>query len=95
MTVEQIKQKIGLQRGISKVHIYRLFKKLHIEPLGSSRPQNYPADTADLLLTHLGLAGADTAPTASHNRRARSSERGVLSMKALRHARKQNQPTKK
>ena len=36
-------------------HLYRLFRKLDIQPLGSSRPQIYPANTAQRLLTHLGV----------------------------------------
>ena len=45
-------------------HLYRLFRKLDIQPLGSSRPQIYPANTAQRLLTHLGVA--PDQPKATH-----------------------------
>jgi hypothetical protein len=48
-------------KPISLTHLYRLLTLLNIKPLGRSRPQQYPADTADKILTHLGLSPAVTS----------------------------------
>jgi len=36
-------------------HLYRLFLVLDIKPLGRSRPQLYPPDTAERIKAHFGL----------------------------------------
>lgn len=45
-------------KPIVRSHFYRLISILGIKPLGSSRPQQYPADTVERLAVHLGISGA-------------------------------------
>jgi hypothetical protein len=52
-------------KPIVRSHFYRLTATLHIKPLGSSRPQQYPADTAARILAHLGFSSADEMPASS------------------------------
>jgi hypothetical protein len=39
-------------------HLYRLFSILDIKPIGRSRPQNYPDDSAERILNHFGISAA-------------------------------------
>jgi hypothetical protein len=57
MTKTQIKKKIEKQmmRSISTAQLDRRIAECGIEPLGArQRPQNYPSDSADKILKHLG-----------------------------------------
>ena len=45
-------------KPVHLVHLHRLLKALWIKPLGRSRPQNYPEDTATRVLEHLGITPA-------------------------------------
>ena len=48
-------------KPISLTHLYRLLALLNIKPLGRSRPQQYPDDTVDKILAHLGISPAVTS----------------------------------
>jgi hypothetical protein len=59
MTTSQTLSKLKrLKKRISLTHLYRLLTVLGIKPAGRSRPQLYPADTADRVAVHLGLVPA-------------------------------------
>lgn len=45
-------------KPICQSHLYRIFTKLGIKPIGRSRPQQYPEDTSDRVLAHLGFMPA-------------------------------------
>lgn len=42
-------------KPIVRSHLYRLISKLGIKPCGNSRPKNYPDDTAQRILNHMGF----------------------------------------
>ncbi|HEY4414517.1 MAG TPA: hypothetical protein VGO57_02405 [Verrucomicrobiae bacterium] len=47
-------------KPIVRSHFYRLLFELNIRPLGRSRPQQYPPDTAERMLAHLGFSDASS-----------------------------------
>lgn len=55
-TIIQILHRIRQLRPCSRAQLYRYLKALEISPAaGAQRPQRYPADTANRILTHLGF----------------------------------------
>ncbi len=60
MTTKQTLQALRkANKAVSLTHLYRLFRKLDIQPLGRSRPQLYPPETVDRILSHLGVSSVD------------------------------------
>ena len=55
-TAQTIKTLRKAGKPVSLTHLYRLFSDLGIKPLGRSRPQQYPQDTAARILAHLGFS---------------------------------------
>lgn len=57
MTIREIMRTVGQQKRCSRGSIYAYLRKLEIEPVGSIRqkPQQYPEDSASLILAELGL----------------------------------------
>jgi len=65
-TAQTIKTLRKAGKPVSLTHLYRLFAVLNIEPIGRSRPQQYPQDTAARILTHLGFSSVVTEATQIH-----------------------------
>jgi len=60
MTTMQIRKTLSeTGKPVCQSHLYRLLTLLQIKPLGRSRPQQYPADTAERILSHLGFTVQD------------------------------------
>ena len=79
-------------KPVSLVHLYRLFKVIGIRPLGHSRPQLYPADTAERIKQHLGISAAVSGATSPRINSGRPA--ALISTRALRAA-KANHKNKK
>ncbi len=88
MTVNDIESKLALAgKAVHRGTVFRYLHKLDIQPLGSARPQQYPADSAEKIITHLGLATDSVRPvktllarrlvTLSALRRARAAAKGA------------------
>ena len=60
-TAQTIKTLRKSGKPVSLTHLYRLFAVLNIAPIGRSRPQQYPDDTAERVLKFLGFT-----PQAKH-----------------------------
>lgn len=71
-------------KPIVRSHFYRLTGLLGIRPLGSSRPQQYPEDTAARILGHLGISGGVVELQPTHRERAAGK---LISVRTLRAAR--------
>lgn len=55
-TTDQILAEVRTQKTCSRPMLYIYFKRLGISPLGArQRPQLYPDDTAQKILTNLGI----------------------------------------
>jgi hypothetical protein len=58
-TITTILEELNARKRCGRAQLYIYLKTLRIEPLGAKqRPQVYPEDTAQRILTHLGLADA-------------------------------------
>ena len=56
MTITQIHVEVSRARPVTLRQLWRWVKKLNIKPLGiRQRPQQYPEDSAELIITALGL----------------------------------------
>ncbi len=56
MTTKQTLQHLKKAgKPVSLTHLYRIFAVVGIRPQGRSRPQEYPADTAERVKAHFGL----------------------------------------
>lgn len=64
MTTKQtLRQLAAAGKQVTVQQLYRYFNKLEISPSGApQRPQQYPEDTAQRILQHLGLVPAPLAP---------------------------------
>ena len=57
-TIDQILLEVRQVKTCSRPHLYRYLKKLKIKPAGANqRPQRYPPEAAERILTHLGFNG--------------------------------------
>ena len=56
-TVPEVLEQVSRHKQITRETLYTYFRKLGIKPIGEIRqsPQRYPADTANKILTGLGL----------------------------------------
>lgn len=62
MTIDQITNTVAASKPVSRRQVIRYLNDCRISPIGiRQRPQQYPADSADRILTHLGL-GKVSAP---------------------------------
>jgi len=73
MTLSQITKAVNAVKPVSRPQLFRYIKAAGIEPLGArQRPQQYPPDSADRILDHLGLAvAAGVEEHMPHGRTAR------------------------
>jgi len=57
MTTNQIQDSLAAAgKSVQKAQLYRYFRAFKISPLGvAQKPQQYPADSADVILSGLGL----------------------------------------
>jgi hypothetical protein len=67
---------------MSRVHLYRVMKRLKIKPLAArQRPQRYPAGTSGKVLKHLGFDPAavtgQVIPLGNLKQLSRRSRKGV------------------
>ena len=60
-TIQTVLSEINRVKQCGRAQLYIYIRNLAIKPLGQpkQRPQLYPADTAQRILTHLGINGAD------------------------------------
>jgi hypothetical protein len=97
---EEMTTKLTLQemrkagKPVSLTHLYRLFAVLEIKPLGRSRPQQYPADTAERILTHLGFSAAVNGAAGNGSHRSGRAAGKLLSVAQLRAAKPKTKGTK-
>jgi hypothetical protein len=66
-------KKAGKPVGLAQLYIY--FSRLAIRPAVRTRPANYPPDTAERILAHLGFSTAAVAPKPLPTRRELRRER--------------------
>lgn len=63
MTTKQILKAVSPLKPVSHRQLIRYLVAFNIKPLGiRQRPQQYPADTADRILKHLGFETGAAAP---------------------------------
>jgi len=97
MTTKQTLQELRKAgKPICLAHLYRLFPVLGIRPLGRSRPQIYPPDTAERIKAHLGISSAayhDAPPREGKREIELASSRAgkLISVRTLRAARPKKQ----
>ena len=57
MTLKRINEEISKVKKLSRRQMFRYLSDLHIKPLGTSKPRNYPDDTAAKIINRLGWGG--------------------------------------
>ena len=63
VTLNQIILSIRVHKTCSESQALRYLKRMGIKPVGvRQRPQRYPADTAERILSELGFVAEDAAP---------------------------------
>lgn len=72
MTLLEVQKKMEPKRNCSLVQVRRYVRKLGIKPIGNirTRPRLYPDDTADRILTELGLKLVTLTQLRAERRRA-------------------------
>lgn len=76
MTITQIQAQLAEHRVLSRQQLYAYFKACEIRPIGCrQRPQNYPNDSADRILAHLGFKVVSMPQLREARRRAKKGGR--------------------
>lgn len=95
MTIDQITQRVTALKPVSRRQVIRYLNDCDIKPSGArQRPQQYPQNSAIVILHHLGLAEAEELTTSAGNGVAagRSAKKGaavrIPSMAELRNTRR-------
>ena len=74
MTIQQIVLTLKPHKPVSRATVYTYLKRLKIKPIGArQKPMRYPEDSADKILTDLGLPKIVSMPRlrSERSRRAR------------------------
>jgi hypothetical protein len=97
MTTKQTLQALAAGgKIISLGRLYVYLNRLGIKPAGANqRPQQYPPDTAERILAHLGFSSGRDVTTTVANGKSRNGSAGILTLKQLkRGARRTTKGTK-
>jgi hypothetical protein len=96
MTKPQIQKQLARAgKSVQRAQLDRYLKNFTILPLGvRQRPQRFPEDTVERILSHLGISGAPSGFAPKHNgilsskRNGRAA--GIVTMKQLKKERRKS-----
>jgi hypothetical protein len=88
MTKTQIQLRLGeAGKIVARAQLDRYLRNFNIAPAGvRQRPQQYPADSAERILRHLGFPAVPPVPTRPQRRGGRAA--GLVTMQQLKQERK-------
>lgn len=87
-TIQTVLSEINRVKQVGRAQLYIYLRDLGIKPVGArQRPANYPADTTNRILTHLGISGAVVPVMPKAKAAGRDTPAALVSLPKLRRER--------